>query len=195
MGKEDETNLYAAIDDGADPSLGAHQGIGTTGQPPSAHAEASVSAESLDALLNGLLAAAHDGAWGFDDAAGHAQAQDISSFLQRAAEDWRLCALELRTQINHRGATPVEGGTPGGALQRGWQNLRAAMPGYGDATLLDACEHLQRDLLARLRDSLMTPLDDALYGPLRELERRATRRLGQLGAVRACIAAESAQQE
>lgn len=159
--------------------------------------------DALQARLNHLLAVAHDGAWGMDDAAGHAQAQEIAAFLQRAAEDWRLCALELRGQLARIGAAPVEGGTPGGALQRGWHNLRAALPGFDDAALLLACEQLQQDLLARLREGLHAPsplhahLDDAPVertAPLLELERRAARRLGQIATVRACIAAESQQE-
>lgn len=141
--------------------------------------------EQLVGSLNALLAACHDGTWGLADGAEHAQGMDIARFLQRTAQDWRLCALELRTHIQRLGGEPEEGGTPGGALHRGWLALRSALPGYNDRELLAESERTQEELMKRLVDMLQSPqLPEDLRRSLREVEQRATRRLGQIRVVR-----------
>jgi uncharacterized protein (TIGR02284 family) len=140
-------------------------------------------------ILNGLLAASHDGVYGFADCAEHTQAPDLRALLLRHAEGCRLAGLELRTQVNKYGGEPDVGGTASGALHRGWIALRGTVSGFTDLQMLQECERAQDAILASYREALQLPLPAELALVLQELQRHAQGSYDQLKAAREAFAA------
>lgn len=142
------------------------------------------SPEELIKMLNGLLAACHDGSYGFSDCAEHAQSEQVRSLLMRQADECRMAALELRAQVKSLHGEPEEGGTASGALHRGWLAVRGTLAGFSDEVLLDECERAQDEMLHAYRDALQLHCPKDLTAVLNELQRHAQRSHDQVKMAR-----------
>lgn len=128
-----------------------------------AHAAADADAQRAIAArtLNGLLAHCHDATYELADCAEHAQNASVRALLWRLVEQGRRDALEMRAAVRAFGAEPEEGGTAGGALQRGWLTVRGTFGALSDAELLRDAERVQDKLVAACDASDAQPLPEA----------------------------------
>ncbi len=114
--------------------------------------------------LNDLIQTCKDGDEGFRQAAdGVANSQLRSVFLEYAKQRTKF-ASELQMQVSHLGGTPEKSGSVGGALHRGWMNIKSAVSGKdegaivaeverGEDAALDAYQKaLEKDIPGDLRD-------------------------------------------
>lgn len=114
-------------------------------------------------VLNDLLETSMDGALGFQNASEHTESPALREVFYARAQDCQRASDELRAQILALGGKAEEHGTAGGALHRGWINLRDKITGQHDAAMLEECERgedvakgryekaLQKDLPERIR--------------------------------------------
>jgi uncharacterized protein (TIGR02284 family) len=98
--------------------------------------------DHLISTLNDLIQISMDGEKGFRACAEDAQERYIpykDTFMARATE----CAqtvLYLQDLVRRQGGEPASHSTLGGALHRQWVNLKSAITGRDDESILEECE-------------------------------------------------------
>ncbi|ADJ62709.1 MULTISPECIES: PA2169 family four-helix-bundle protein [Herbaspirillum] len=98
--------------------------------------------DHLISTLNDLIQISMDGEKGFRACADDAQERYIpykDTFMARATE----CAqtvLDLQDLVRRLGGEPASHSTLGGALHRQWVNLKSAITGRDDESILEECE-------------------------------------------------------
>jgi uncharacterized protein (TIGR02284 family) len=134
--------------------------------------------------LDDLVESCRDGEYGFKECAEHVKAQDIKTLLLRHADECRMAAAELVSQIRQLGGTPDEGGTASGALHRGWVSVRGTLSGYTDLAMLQECERGEDAALARYRKALKDDLPSGVRAIVERQAQGAQRNHDQIKAMR-----------
>ncbi|HVO97579.1 MAG TPA: PA2169 family four-helix-bundle protein [Bryobacteraceae bacterium] len=97
-------------------------------------------AEETISHLNRLIEACRNGELGYNEAARLVEEPRLQSIFESYAKERSGFAKELAAEVERLGGKPVDSGTFGGALHRGWIDLKAtATLGEGRA-ILSACE-------------------------------------------------------
>lgn len=109
-------------------------------------------------VLNDLLEASHDGAYGFRASAEHVDSAEVKAFLLRRATDCAAAATELGQMIRQYGGDPADGGTMAGAMHRGWVAVKTALSTMDDKAVLQECERGEDAAVASYRKALKKPL-------------------------------------
>jgi len=99
-----------------------------------------MSAEDTIGHLNRLIEACRDGELGYAEAAKLVEEPRLQDAFEAFAQERAGFAKELREQVLRLGGKPVESGTLGGALHRGWIDLKATATLGEGMGLLKACE-------------------------------------------------------
>jgi uncharacterized protein (TIGR02284 family) len=94
---------------------------------------------NVTSVLNDLVEISKDGERGFRKAEDAHDAQLKTLFVSRA-EDCSRGARELQDVVQRLGGKPETGGTVGGALHRGWTDVKSAVAGRTDYAILADCE-------------------------------------------------------
>jgi uncharacterized protein (TIGR02284 family) len=141
--------------------------------------------------LNDLLESCRDGEYGFKECAEHMKAQDIKTLLLRHADECRIAAAELASQIRQLGGEVDDGGTASGALHRGWVSVRGTLSGYTDLAMLNECERGEDAALARYRKALKEPMPSAIRAIVERQAQGAQRNHDQIKAMRDALRASS----
>ncbi len=98
--------------------------------------------DHLISTLNDLIQISMDGEKGFFACAEDAQERYIpykETFMARATECAQT-ALDLQDLVRRLGGEPASHSTLGGALHRQWVNLKSAITGRDDESILEECE-------------------------------------------------------
>lgn len=114
-------------------------------------------------VLNDLIETCEDGIHGFKTAAEAVKSPSAKALFLSRLPKIELGERELKAEIRRFGGDPDQRGTAAGALHRGWINLKAAITGKNEESILAECvrgeEHathtyedaLQKDLPAETR--------------------------------------------
>lgn len=86
--------------------------------------------------------------------------------------------------VRELGGSAEEGGTATGALHRGWLAMKAAVAGYSDELLLDACERAEDEMLARFREGMEDPLPRTVLALIERQYAGLKRRHAELRSLR-----------
>jgi uncharacterized protein (TIGR02284 family) len=95
---------------------------------------------NVTAVLNDLVETSKDGERGFRKAAEDAHDTQLKALFVSRAEDCTQGARELQDVVQKLGGKPETGGTVGGALRRGWADVKSAVAGRSDYDILAECE-------------------------------------------------------
>jgi uncharacterized protein (TIGR02284 family) len=94
--------------------------------------------------LNDLVETCKDGEKGYRDAA-EAIAEEgdaeLRTLFNTYAQQRARFAAELQNEVLRRGGDPAKSGHVSGALHRGWMNLKAAVTGKDEASIIAECEN------------------------------------------------------
>lgn len=96
-------------------------------------------ADTLD-LLNHLVRINKDAEAGFFTAAENIQNSELETLFSKYAKHHAKFAAELQAEIERLGGTYSDSGTLGGALHRGWLDLKSTLSGHSAAAILTSCE-------------------------------------------------------
>jgi uncharacterized protein (TIGR02284 family) len=112
--------------------------------------------DDIISLLNELIATCKDSEAGFkvcaeDASKRHVQLKTILTERQRACA---LAARELQDLVRAQGGEPETSSTVGGALHRGWMNIKTAITGKDDEIVLRECERGEDTALKNYRKTL-----------------------------------------
>jgi uncharacterized protein (TIGR02284 family) len=92
------------------------------------------------AALNDLIETCKNGEEGFRTAAEGITDQAVrTAFAKFSRERWEM-ARELQDEVQGLGGTPETSGSVGGAVHRGWMNIKAAVTGKDDQKIIAEAE-------------------------------------------------------
>src|SRR5580698_9543636 len=97
-------------------------------------------ATNVVSVLNDLVETSKDGERGFRKAAEDAHDAQLKALFVSRAEDCTQGARELQDVVQTLGGKPETGGTVGGALHRGWTDVKSAVTSRDDHAILAECE-------------------------------------------------------
>ena len=80
--------------------------------------------------LNHLIEINKDAEAGFLNAAENLKNSELETTVAGYAKQHAKFAAELQREVERLGEKPEKGGTTGGALHRGWMDLKAAVTGH-----------------------------------------------------------------
>lgn len=90
--------------------------------------------------LNRLIETVKDGEQGFRTAAeGLKHPQTKSQFLQYSRQRAQM-ARELQDEVRRLGGDPEKAGSVSGTVHRGWMNIKAAVTGKDDSSIISEAE-------------------------------------------------------
>lgn len=90
--------------------------------------------------LNVLVHINKDAEAGFRTAAQNVKNSELETLLTGYAKQHAKFAAELHEEIKHLGGNTSDSGTFGGALHRGWMDLKSAVSGHSATAMLTSCE-------------------------------------------------------
>ena len=92
------------------------------------------------ATLNELIETCKDGEQGFQTAADAVRDPSVKQLFLQYAQQRAQFAAELQREVSGLGGEPEQGGSVSGSLHRGWMNLKSAIIGQNDASVIAAAE-------------------------------------------------------
>ncbi len=90
--------------------------------------------------LNHLVRVNRDAEAGFGAAAENVKNSELETLFTGYAKQHAKFAAELQEEVEHLGGNSSDAGTLGGALHRGWMDLKSAVSGHSAAAMLKSCE-------------------------------------------------------
>ena len=90
--------------------------------------------------LNDLAQICHDGELGYLTAAKHVGNTQLKTVFVAYAKQRTGFAIDLQSEVQRLGGTPLDSTSLVGALHRGWIDLKAAVSGGNGAAIVAACE-------------------------------------------------------
>ena len=90
--------------------------------------------------LNHLIHVNKDAEGGLRAAAERVKNSELETLFVGYAKQHARFEIELREEVKRLGGTFSESGTMGGALHRGWMNLKSTLSGDSAAAILRSCE-------------------------------------------------------
>jgi uncharacterized protein (TIGR02284 family) len=98
--------------------------------------------------LNNLVEINKDAEAGFLNAAKNIKNSELETQLGDYAKQHAKFGAELQAEITRLGGSATNDGTAGGALHRGWMDLKAALTGHSAGAILSSCESGEDSALA-----------------------------------------------
>ena len=108
--------------------------------------------------LNNLIETCRDGQKGFEAAAEGITNTTIKSAFHKYANQRSQFAAELQSEVHVLGGEPETTGSVAGALHRGWINIKAAVTGKDEHSILEECERGEDSAKKNYQQSLEEPL-------------------------------------
>ena len=90
--------------------------------------------------LNELIETCKDGQEGFKQAAEGVERSDLKSLFFEFSQQRAHFAGELQSIVQQLGEEPEKSGSTAGALHRGWINIKSAVTGKNDASIIAEAE-------------------------------------------------------
>jgi len=90
--------------------------------------------------LNHLVAINRDAEAGFVTAAENIKNTELETLFTGYSKQHGKFAVELQAEIKRLGGSYSDSGTVGGALHRGWMDVKSALSGHSAAAILGSCE-------------------------------------------------------
>ncbi|MBT9554579.1 MAG: PA2169 family four-helix-bundle protein [Myxococcales bacterium] len=117
-------------------------------------------------ILNGLSEGCKDGQAGFQKAADDATEQPLKQIFTRLSDERMHLASELQSQVKRLGGHPESGGSVGGAIHRGWNNVKSAVGARDDVSILRDCERCEDDTQKQYLEATSKPLAGDIHAML-----------------------------
>lgn len=121
-------------------------------------ASTTLSNAELISTLNRLIAICKDGQEGFKEAAEGVERSDLKSLFFEFSQQRSQFAGELQTIVQTLGGDPDDSGSFSGAIHRGWMNIKSAVTGKSEASILNECERGEDSAKNAYKDALLNPL-------------------------------------
>lgn len=107
---------------------------------PAGSERTKLSNDDVISTLNGLIQTCKDGQEGFKTAAEGIERSDLKSLFYEFAQQRSQFAGELQALVQTLGGDPEDSGSVSGSIHRGWMNIKSAVTGKDEASILNECE-------------------------------------------------------
>jgi uncharacterized protein (TIGR02284 family) len=114
--------------------------------------------DGVISTLNGLIQTCKDGQEGFKEAAEGIERSDLKSLFYEFSQQRAQFAGELQSLVQTLGGDPEDSGSFSGALHRGWINIKSAVTGKDETSILNECERGEDAAKNAYKDALKEPL-------------------------------------
>lgn len=129
----------------------------------------STTTKSIASVLNSLIETCKDGEQGFRSAAESVKISDFKSLFYELSTQRQQFATELQSLVAGLREEFESSGTVGGAMRRGWMNLKATVTDGDEHAILVECGRGEDAAVAEYRNALdHGDLPDAVYNIVRE---------------------------
>ena len=108
--------------------------------------------------LNSLIETCRDGEQGFRQAAENLRDPVVKSLFSEIASERGHFAEELKHEVERLGGRPDEGGSASGALHRGWMDVKGAVTGKDDKSIISEAERGEDVAVKTYLNALKEPL-------------------------------------
>lgn len=98
--------------------------------------------------LNHLIEINRDAEAGFRTAAENIRNTELETLFGNYSGQHAKFVAELQREIERLGGNYTESGTVGGALHRGWMDLKSAVSGHSSAAMLTSCQSGEESAVA-----------------------------------------------
>jgi uncharacterized protein (TIGR02284 family) len=119
--------------------------------------------QETSSVLNNLIETLKDGQEGFRQAAEAVKDPKLKSLFIEFSQQRSRFATALQSQVQTLGKKPETSSSAAGALHRGWINLKAAVTGGDDHTILAECERGEDSAVEEYRKALEDDLSPSAY--------------------------------
>jgi uncharacterized protein (TIGR02284 family) len=109
---------------------------------------------SVISTLNNLIATCRDGQNGFESAAEGITDAAMKGAFHKYAQQRSQFAAELQSEVRMLGGDPETTGSVAGALHRGWINIKAAVTGKDEHSILEECERGEDSAKENYREAM-----------------------------------------
>jgi uncharacterized protein (TIGR02284 family) len=117
-----------------------------------------MSNDDVISTLNGLIETCRDGQNGFKEAAEGVERSDLKTLFYEFSQQRAEFVGVLQELVRSMGGDPETSGSMSGAIHRGWIDLKAAVTGRNEESILNECE--------RGEDSAKGAYEDAMKANL-----------------------------
>lgn len=114
----------------------------------------STTTQSIASVLNSLIETCKDGQEGFRAAAENVKSADFKSLFSELSMQHQQYAGELQRLVIDLGEGAETSGSFGGAVRRGWLDLKSALTNGDEHAILVECERGEDAAVAEYRDAL-----------------------------------------
>lgn len=95
---------------------------------------------SAISTLNNLIQTNKDGENGYNEAAQGVNSTDLKDLFMRYSQQRSQFAGELQNEVTKLGGSPETSGSLAASLHRGWIDIKSAVTGRDEASILNECE-------------------------------------------------------
>lgn len=114
--------------------------------------------DKVISVLNNLIETCKDGQQGFADSASGVEKSDLKTTFHELSQQRSKFAGELQSLVQGLGGDPEKSGSVAGALHRGWINIKAAVTGKDETSILEEAERGEDVALKVYKDSMQEQL-------------------------------------
>lgn len=116
--------------------------------------------DSVISTINSLIETCKDGQEGFKEASGGVENGKLKTFFNERALERAKYAGDLQALVQTLGGDPEKSGSIAGAIHRGWMNIKTAVVGKDEASILNECERGEDSAKASYQKALDETLPD-----------------------------------
>jgi uncharacterized protein (TIGR02284 family) len=113
-----------------------------------------LSNDDVISTLNGLIETCKDGQEGFKDAAEAVKDGELKTLFFEYSQQRAQFSAVLMELVRELGGDPAESGSTAGAIHRGWIDLKSAITGGGEESILNECERGEDSAKDAYKDAL-----------------------------------------
>lgn len=107
-------------------------------------------------MLNDLIRTCQDAEQGYRTAADDIKNSELETVFRGYATQRGNFVRELQAEVERLGGKPVESGSLGAALHRGWMNVKSSLSGGDTTAIVAACESGEDTALAAYERAVRT---------------------------------------
>jgi uncharacterized protein (TIGR02284 family) len=117
-----------------------------------------ISNDDAISYLNNLIETCKDGQNGFQTAADGVQRSELKTLFHTYAQQRAQFASELQAEVRRLGGDPEKTGSVAATLHRGWINIKSAVTGKDEHSVIAECERGEDSAVKNYEEALKANL-------------------------------------
>lgn len=114
--------------------------------------------EEVISTLNNLIETCRDGQNGFQTAAEGVNNTELKQLFYHYSQQRASFVGELQDEVRRLGGDPENSGSVAASLHRGWIDIKSAVTGKDDGSIISECERGEDSAVSNYRDALENDL-------------------------------------